>query len=72
MSDDFGLAIGLLAAVSLKSSGRRAKTPPPTRDYFMRDARGTLYYVDAKGTRRRATADEEAQFSTTPEADHAE
>lgn len=56
-------AMGLLAMALGKAKHRRPRSaPPPSHGFFMsRDGR-TVYYVDKKGTRRRATEEEREKF----------
>lgn len=59
MIDD-DLAMSALAVLAMATRGKRRRRvpPPPTRNYFTEDMSGTVYYVDAKGTRRKASEEQ--------------
>ena len=58
----FDEALALLAAVSITNRKRPPLEPPKTRDVFVESADGRIYYIDGKGTRRKATEEEAAAF----------
>jgi hypothetical protein len=56
-------AMGLIAlALGKAKRGHRPASPPPSHGFFMSKDGRTVYYVDKKGTRRKATEGEREKF----------
>ena len=61
-SDLLMLGFAAVAMSAKRGKGRPKSAPRKYRDIFTRDERGRIYYIDAKGTQRRATDEEIARL----------
>ena len=64
--DPMATMAGLLAGGAIKGRRGRYTSTPAKRtqrvNYFVEDSKGTVYYVNGKGTRRRATPEQIEEY----------